>query len=80
MRPKNVPSPYREPTRNLHPLVHALRKQRYALNLTAEQVADKLGIPVATIQCWESGRNMPSVFSVQIWADALNLKLTLAKK
>lgn len=39
-----------------------LRKWRDALNITAPQAAEKLGIPFDTYRGWEFGKHTPSKF------------------
>ena len=75
-RPKGVGS-YREPTQKLDPIVHALRKRRYELGLSADNVAERLSIALATMQSWESGKHIPALVWVHRWAKTLGYEVCL---
>lgn len=47
----------------------ALRNYR---GLTQEQVADQLGIGVATIKNWEAGKHQPKTMDLARWAEVVN--------
>jgi len=70
-RTKHQISQYRKPKRALDPVVHALRKRRYEINLSAEAVYERLNVALATVQCWECGRNTPPLVWLHRWAKTL---------
>lgn len=57
--------------------VEALIKARKELNLTQEELADKVGIKRSTIACIESGINTPSIPTAKLLANELKFNWTL---
>ncbi|NEA21563.1 helix-turn-helix domain-containing protein [Actinomadura bangladeshensis] len=60
-----------------HPLVQQLINARYAQDLNQLQVAERMGRWPSTIGAWESGARNPSLASLDEWAAALGLRITL---
>ena len=54
-----------------------LKRQREALHLTQQQVADQLGVTVTTVKNWEAGRHIPKLYPIQTKALCDLLDLTL---
>jgi transcriptional regulator with XRE-family HTH domain len=52
-----------------------IAQKRRALNLTQEQLAEKLGVSNKTISKWENGKCMPDYSVIQKLCDALNVTL-----
>lgn len=73
------PLVYKEPRRRLHPLVYTLRKRRYELGMTSNEVADHIGYDIDTLQSWEFGGYLPSFRAMEVWAMGLGLKLELVE-
>jgi DNA-binding XRE family transcriptional regulator len=54
-----------------------LKQRRQSLNLTQQQVADKLGVTVTTVKNWEAARHIPKLYLEQTKALCDLLKLSL---
>lgn len=52
-----------------------MRGRRAHLNLTQEQVGDKIGESKAIISMWESGSRIPPLNQALKWANALGIRL-----
>jgi len=46
-----------------------IRKLRKRLNLTQEQLAQKLGVSFTTVNRWEKGKNEPSPLALRVLED-----------
>lgn len=68
---------YREPKRQLDPVVYALRKRRYELQIPLNDLAKKIGYDRHNLACWECGIRTPSYRSLHDWCEALGAKLTI---
>lgn len=68
---------YTEPRRKLHPIAERLRKRRYDLGVSQTVLAEKMGYDVKTLKAWEQGVNIPKVEAIEVWAQALGLRLEL---
>ena len=53
-----------------------LLSRRQVLKLSQPQLADRLGISLATMKRWESGHVTPSAMNLFQWADALGIEIT----
>ncbi len=73
---KGIAGEYREPIRDLDPLLHALRQRRYNLGLSIGALAEVMGYDQQTVAGWETGRR-PSFCSLMDWAAALECELTI---
>jgi putative transcriptional regulator len=51
-----------------------IRKLRKRLNLTQEQLAQKLGVSFTTVNRWEKGKNEPSPLALRALEDLENKK------
>lgn len=79
-RNKGRPIRYKEPKVRLHPLAHQLRKRRYDLGITAEEVAARIGCSLKTLQERERGDAFATVHSLMQWAKALGWELTFKER
>ena len=52
-----------------------IKQRRTELNMTQEQLAEKLSVSRSTVANWESGRNYPDLQLIASIADVLNLSL-----
>lgn len=68
---------YTEPTAPLHPIIFALRKRRYDLNMSTRMIAERAGLSFKTLQKYENGHASPHFTSLLAWAKALDLELEL---
>lgn len=60
-------------------LRYALRRRRWQLGLSQQQVADAMGYTGRGVVCdWEVGRRTPQLASLIGWCDALGTKLTIS--
>jgi transcriptional regulator with XRE-family HTH domain len=62
-------------TRELDPLIAALRERRYAMGLPLRVIADRTCFNEQTMWHWETGRAIPSLPKLRRWADALGVEL-----
>jgi transcriptional regulator with XRE-family HTH domain len=69
------PGEYREPVRPLNPLIFALRKRRYDLEISSERMAAKIGVSKATLRKWETGIHSPTLPLLLCWAEALRMSI-----
>lgn len=53
-----------------------LKKFRKERNLTQRELAEKSGVRKNTIYCYEDGRTIPTIYNVQLLADALKIPIT----
>ncbi|WP_165968915.1 helix-turn-helix transcriptional regulator [Actinomadura sp. KC06] len=60
-----------------HPLVQQLIKARYAQDLNQAQLAERMGRWPSTVGAWEAGSRIPNMASLDEWAAALGLRITL---
>lgn len=63
-----------------HPLIIALVKARCDAGLTQAQVAERMGRYHSTIGNFEAGIRSPRLALLAEWAEALELRLTLARE
>lgn len=68
---------YRDPPRDLHPLIFELRKRRFDLGISQLGLSDKMGYEVSSLRKWETGVQVPSYPSLLNWCDALGVRLAL---
>ncbi|MDY6785873.1 MAG: helix-turn-helix transcriptional regulator [Cyanobacteriota bacterium] len=54
-----------------------IKQRRRSLNLTQQQVADRLGVTVTTVKNWEAGRYIPKLYLEQAKALCDLLRLSL---
>ena len=54
---------------------HFLQITRKKLNLTQEQLAEKLGVSQKSISRWETGKNLPDITTLQELCRALNINI-----
>ena len=57
-----------------HPLPNQLREIRVMRNLTADQLADMVGVTPSTLTAWEEGTEEPDVFSKARLSRVLRVK------
>lgn len=68
---------YREPKRPLDPVIYALRKRRYDLNLSGPALAERMGYAGQIVAGWECGSRKPNYRSLMDWCKALGVELTI---
>ena len=64
-------------TKPLHPVVRALKQRRLDLGLTQREVAERIGVKQPCVSAWESGDRHPGLATIQKWANALDMALTV---
>ena len=74
---KDQAGKYAEPIMPLDPIIYALRKRRYDLNVTQAQLAKRMGWDKRTVQTAESGRVAVSFAFVVAWAQSLGMSIKL---
>ena len=52
-----------------------LKNGRQKINITQEQLADKLGVTRQTISSWETGRSYPDIASIVKMSEIFNMSL-----
>ena len=57
-----------------------IKKIRKELNLSQSKFGEKFGIPMRTIQEWESGRRTPPDYVLNLIIENIKLKKLLTKK
>lgn len=62
-------------TREIDPLIRALRAQRYSRGLPLRVISERTGFPEQTMWYWETGRAAPSLKKLRRWAKSLGLQL-----
>lgn len=67
---------YREPGKELDPVVYALRKRRYEMGLSLPALGDLMDYDPNTIAGWECGLREPALKSLRLWCKALNMRMT----
>jgi len=72
---KDEAGEYTEPLRPLDPLIFALRKRRYDLNLSASAVGRIARISSKSIQKYENGHALPHLQTLRQWAKALKMEI-----
>tara|TARA_R100000789_G_scaffold59492_1_gene57111 strand:+ start:594 stop:842 length:249 start_codon:yes stop_codon:yes gene_type:complete len=72
-------APHWEPhvTRFGEELVTVLVKRRQELEMTQDELAEKIGVAEGLVGKWEIGSRKPSGFLFFCWVDALNFKIEL---
>lgn len=68
------------PGRIPHPMAVDLRWKRESLGLTQRALAARMGRRQGEISAWETGRYMPDLVSIDVWADALGCELVITEK
>lgn len=63
-----------------HPLVAQLHTERIRRCQSQTEVASLAGYCSATISAWELGRDAPSLFAFECFANALGFELILRRK
>lgn len=66
---------YTEPANKLDPVLHELRRLRYARGISQQVLADRMGCHKKTIGKMERGTVNPHFDLVLSWAEALGAKL-----
>lgn len=69
--------PYKEPTRQLDPLVYELRKRRYEVGISIPALAEIMGYDHTTIAAWECGDHLPGIRALRDWCKALGKKMEI---
>jgi transcriptional regulator with XRE-family HTH domain len=67
-------------TKVIHPVVVALVMRRNTLGLTRAQVAEKSGLSWSSVAAWERGRYSPTLASLVLWADALDVTINMQEQ
>lgn len=60
----------------LKELILALKKERQQNGITAVELSEHLGYTSTLVGRWECGDKRPSLFSLQTWADGLDVDIT----
>ena len=63
-----------------HPLVAELIRVRSQMGLSQTDAAALTGVGRRTIQSWESGRTVPVMHALDVYARGLGFELTLTPK
>lgn len=71
--------PRRKPTYT-HPLVLQLRAERNRQGWSQAAVAERAGYHYSTLAAWELGRDAPTLFALECFANALGFELILRRK
>lgn len=58
-------------------IIRALRIERRARGVTLNEMAERVGVAIATVCRWELGEVSPSAFHLQCWCQALGFNLAL---
>lgn len=58
-------------------IVQALRIERRARKIPLADLAQRIGVAIATLCKWELGECSPSAFHLQCWCQALGFRLAL---
>ena len=74
---KDEAGEYTNPPRPLDPIIFALRKRRYDLNLSVAAVARIAKLSDKSLQKYENGHAMPLLQNLHRWAKALKMELVV---
>ena len=66
--------------RNLASVIIALRRAREDQGITQMRLANKIGVPKATLQKWENGNNGPRFRMLVDWAQTLGYEVSIRLK
>lgn len=67
----------RKHNRPVHPVVQALRLERYRRGITSLDLAESMGYSQKALFQWEVGISAPKITHLQDWADALGMRITV---
>ena len=70
----------RKKLKDFQNLVRELVYYRKEMNLTQEELADKIGVANSLISKWENFDRLPSPFMFCCWVDSLGLEIQINKK
>lgn len=62
-------------TPDISPTDHPIKQWRQNKKLTQKELADKTGIPIASIQNWEQGKRKPSAEALKKIAAVVKCKI-----
>lgn len=69
LRPRGVPT-----------IVRKLRELRIEQQATLDRLATRVGFNAYTIGRWERGTQLPTLFALSVWAEALGYELVLRER
>lgn len=80
-RPAQRSNPLSETERRFYAhLIEELKRRRQELGLSQAAMDDRLGVSEGCVAKWESYARLPGAFFLMCWVEALDGKLTIAKK